>query len=77
MGKLDERDCKDEFQTENLFAGISIEDGSFYNNYFLPSCLFYIYQLWLKKADLGFEKMFNDLFTIGTGSATGDRRPFP
>jgi hypothetical protein len=58
LTNLEVFDCilPDIYDVENLFAGVSIEDGSFYNNYFLPSCLFYIYQSWLKKSDLELEK---------------------
>lgn len=68
--KLEKRDDGlDEFDVENVAAGRRLQNGLFYQNYFLPSSLFLIYQSWLK-TDLEGEVMMNDLFTIGAGSAT-------
>jgi hypothetical protein len=65
--KLDERDVIDEFEAENISSGVKIEDGVFFDKYFLPSCIVLIYQSWLK-IDLDEETMYHELFTIGAGS---------
>jgi hypothetical protein len=70
LDKLEERDAVDEFQTENVAAGIPSIDGLFYEKYFLPSCLFYMYKEWLKHNNFEETNMKNDLFIIGSGSKT-------
>ena len=70
VDKLEERDAVDEFQTENVAAGIPTIDGLFYEKYFLPSCLFYMYKEWLKQNDFEEVNMKNDLFVMGSGSMT-------
>ena len=66
--KLSDRDC-DEFDENNIFNGVKSEDGMFYSDYFLPSAIYYIYQVWLK-TDVEKQDMFRELFTLGSGSRT-------
>ena len=72
--KLCERDSEDEFQVDRICQGTKTEDGSFYVNYFLPSCILFMYQLWLE-SEVAKDDIFNDLFTIGAGSGTMDLFP--
>ena len=67
--KLDSRDIEDEFQVEKICRGVDIEDGMFFNDYFLPSCIFYIYKEWLK-CEVSKEDVFEELFVLGSGSKT-------
>ena len=72
--KLKDR-SNDEFDIENVAEGISTADGLFYQNSFLPCCIFLMYQEWLKVNDLQEGNIFRDLFTLGSGSATRDLTP--
>ena len=60
----------DEFDTNVIVKGMPTEDGMFYEKYFLPCCLFLMYQEWLKFNDCQGGDSMADLFTIGSGSAT-------
>ena len=71
--KLAKRDC-DEFDENNIFCGIKSEDGMFYSDYFLPSAIYYIYQMWLK-TDVEKLDIFRELFTLGSGSRTKTLTP--
>ena len=77
MEKLDLRDGAgfDEFENVRSIGGINTKDGIFYNKFFLPSCVFYIYQMWLEEYGGDTDDIFNECFTIGTGSATRDLFP--
>ena len=67
--KLDGRDSEDEFQVDKIVRGVDIKDGTFFTKYFLPSCIFYIYKEWLK-CEVAKEDIFEELFSIGSGSRT-------
>ena len=67
--KLDARDSDDEFQVDKIYQGVDIEDGMFFIDYFLPSCIFYIYKEWLK-CEVAKEVVFEELFVLGTGCQT-------
>ena len=72
---LEERDSRqEEFDMENIASGISTEDGLFFINFFLPSSILYMYQLFLE-SNLDMEVICNELFTIGAGSETWDFSP--
>ena len=70
---LEIRDNVEEFNMY-IASGVKTVDDTFYNNYFLPSCILFIYQLWLNQ-DLDFKEMCNDLFTLGTGCVNDDLIP--
>ena len=69
-----ERDSQEEFNMENIASGIKTEDGLFFINFFLPSSILYMYQVFLQ-SDLDMEVICNELFTIGAGSETWDFSP--
>ena len=71
---LEERDSQEEFNMENMASGIRTEDGLFFINFFLPSSILYMYQIFLE-SDLDMEVICNELFTIGAGSETWDFSP--
>lgn len=67
--KLEERDWDDEFGIDDLCSGVKTEDGMFFVRFALPSIIYNIYEKWLK-GNLEKEAMFEELFTIGSGSMT-------
>lgn len=70
--KLEERDKNlDEFDVENEAAERRLEDGIFFQRYFLPYSHILLYRSWLQ-TDLEEVVMMNELFTLGAGSETFD-----
>lgn len=70
--KLEERDKKlDEFDEEevDVAAKRRIEDGLFFQRYFLPYSHIILYRSWLQ-TDLQEQVLMNELFTLGAGSVT-------
>ena len=70
VDKLEQRDTKEEIEFGDFVEGVTAEDGSFYLRYFLPCCIFYIYQEWLKQTGLEEMNIFSELFNLGSGSCT-------
>lgn len=72
MRKLEDRDKNlDEFDVENVAVERRIEDGIFFQRYFLPYSHILLYRSWLQ-TDIDEEVMMNELFTLGAGSETFD-----
>ena len=66
--KLEARDKNlDEFDVEDVAAKRRIEDGVFFQRYFLPYSHILLYRSWLQTA-LEEQVLMNELFTLGAGS---------
>ena len=71
--KLEARDEDDEFGLDSMF-GTNIEDGMFFERSFMPMALYLVY----KEIHNNYkteEELFNDLFSVGSGSRNLDYLP--
>ena len=71
--KVDERDADDEFGELNIAQGWKCDDIPFYERTFAPVAIFYTYQA--KHKNVKEENLFEDCFTLGSGSKRDDLIP--
>ena len=64
----------DEFEFD-IVGELSSTDGTFYERYFMPCCIFFMYQEWLKENQFEEGNIYHDLFTQGSGSRTMNKIP--
>ena len=71
--KLSQRECEDEFDSDDIFASQKLQDRSFYLNSFYPAALLYTYEEIHKGYKV--KDLWNDVFTLGFGSKTRSLEP--
>ena len=71
--KLSQRECEDEFDSDDIFASQKLQDRSFYLNSFYPAALLYTYEEIHKGYKI--KDLWNDIFTLGYGSKTRSLEP--
>ena len=71
--RLDEREPVDEFDCDNVTNCRKPEDTSFYERGFLPAAVLATYMQ--KHLDVEEEQLWDELFTLGSGSKTEDLFP--
>ena len=71
--RLDEREPVDEFDCDNVMNCRKPEDTTFYERGFLPAAVLATYRL--KHLDFEEDQLWDELFTLGSGSKTEDLFP--
>ena len=73
--KLEARDVDDEFGIDSIVGGTDILDGMFFERSFMPMALYLVYKEIHANNYESEEELFNDLFSVGSGSRNLDYLP--
>ena len=73
--KLEARDVDDEFGIDSIVGGTDILDGMFFERSFMPMALYLVYKEIHANNYESEQELFNDLFSVGSGSRNLDYLP--
>ena len=73
--KLEARDVDDEFGIDSIVGGTDILDGMFFERSFMPMAFYLVYKEIHANNYESEQELFNDLFSVGSGSRNLDYLP--